>query len=66
MNFFRDIVTMSERLARDRVTMSRLMSEEDVTMYWKRFREVFGPQKEKLWDSLLIGLKKYHAILKGN
>jgi hypothetical protein len=38
---------------------------EDVTTFWKRFREIFSPQQEKLWDGLLTGLQRYHRVLEG-
>ncbi|PSN49554.1 hypothetical protein C0J52_04984 [Blattella germanica] len=43
--------------------MSRLINVQDVKSYWARFREIFTPQREKLWDGLLLGLQKYHPIL---
>lgn len=45
--------------------MSRLLKNNDVKLYWDRFREIFSPEKEKLWDCLMIGLPKYHSILQG-
>lgn len=44
--------------------LSRSISPKDMTEYWKRYREVFSRDKEKLWDALMIGLHKYHDILK--
>jgi hypothetical protein len=46
-------------------TVSRIISMEDVTTFWKRFREIFSPQQEKLWDGLLTGLQRYHRVLEG-
>lgn len=47
-------------------TLSRLLDNKDVTIYWQRFRDVFTPDKEKLWDCMLLGFQKYHSILQGN
>jgi hypothetical protein len=38
---------------------------EDVTTFWKKFREIFSPQQEKVWDGLLTGLQRYHRVLEG-
>jgi hypothetical protein len=46
-------------------TVSRIISTEDVTTFWQRFREIFSPQQEKLWDGLLTGLQRYHRVLEG-
>ncbi|XP_011299599.1 dynein regulatory complex protein 1 [Fopius arisanus] len=46
------------------VTLSRSITAEDMTEYWRRYREIFSRNKEKLWDALMIGLHKYHEILK--
>jgi 3-hydroxy-3-methylglutaryl CoA synthase len=46
-------------------TVSRIISTEDITTFWKRFREIFSPQQEKLWDGLLTGLQRYHRVLEG-
>ncbi|KAB0793354.1 hypothetical protein PPYR_12974 [Photinus pyralis] len=59
------ILTMSSRLSRKRSTISRLMSEEDIKTYWERYRTMFSLEREEIWDALLIGLQKYHEILKG-
>lgn len=58
------ILTMTSRLSRKRSTISRLMSVEDVTTYWERYRTMFTSESEEIWDALLIGLQKYHEILK--
>lgn len=41
------------------------MTEEDVLMFWKRFREVYSPSKDQVWNAVLRGLQKYLLILKG-
>lgn len=57
-------MSFQDRLTEEKLTISRNLTVEDVTKFWKRYREVFPAKKEKLWDGLLIGLQKYHAILK--
>jgi len=61
--FHRFHTNLTSNLAVKHSTVSRLLSTQDVTTYWARFREVFSPQREKLWDGLLIGLQRYHHIL---
>ncbi|XP_069705691.1 dynein regulatory complex protein 1 isoform X2 [Periplaneta americana] len=55
--------TLTSSLTVKPSTMSRLLSPQDITAYWTRFREIFSPQQEKLWDGLLFGLQRYHRIL---
>ncbi|XP_032669249.1 dynein regulatory complex protein 1 isoform X2 [Odontomachus brunneus] len=56
--------TFQEKLTAKKAIISRNMSIEDVTNFWKRYSEIFSVKKERLWDGLLVGLKKYHEILK--
>ncbi|XP_066991987.2 dynein regulatory complex protein 1 [Anabrus simplex] len=56
-------INMSSRLSQKRSTVSRLLTVEDVKAYWERFRKIFSPQREKVWDSFMLGLQKYHSIL---
>ncbi|KAL0107505.1 hypothetical protein PUN28_014670 [Cardiocondyla obscurior] len=56
--------TFQEKLTERKTIVSRNMSIQDVTNFWKRYTEIFPTKKERLWDGLLIGLKKYHEILK--
>ena len=58
------IPSFHDKLLNNNVTLSRSLTTEDITNYWKRYREIFSTKKEKLWDGLLIGLHKYHDILK--
>lgn len=37
----------------------------DLEDYWNRYLQIFTPDKEKLWDGLLLGLDKYYVILQG-
>jgi hypothetical protein len=59
------LTNLTSNLSVKRSTVSRLLSTQDVTAFWTRFREIFSPQEEKLWDGLLIGLQMYHRILEG-
>lgn len=56
--------TFQEKIAAKKAIVSRSMTTEDVTNFWKRYNEIFSVKKERLWDGLLVGLKKYHEILK--
>lgn len=47
------------------MAISRSLKSEDVLMFWSKYKEVFSPQKEKLWDGLLFGLNKYLPVLQG-
>ncbi|XP_043476968.1 dynein regulatory complex protein 1 [Leptopilina heterotoma] len=53
-----------EKLINQKFTISRNIQTEDITKFWGRYREIFNEEKETLWDALLIGLNKYHDILK--
>lgn len=55
--------TMVTRLERVHNTISRLLSPDDIEHFWKRYREIFSNDKEKLWNSLEHGLKVYLKIL---
>jgi len=63
--FFRPHRTLLSSSSMKHSTVSRIISMEDVTTFWKRFREIFSPQQEKLWDGLLTGLQRYHRVLEG-
>lgn len=54
----------SNKQYHNKITLSRSISEKDMIEYWQRYRDIFSPEKEKLWDALMIGLNKYHEILK--
>ncbi|XP_043274905.1 dynein regulatory complex protein 1 [Venturia canescens] len=56
--------TPSLRDHRKVASVSRSLTNEDVSCFWKSYRDIFPSKKEKLWDGLLIGLHKYHDILK--
>lgn len=63
--FFRPHRNLMSSLSMKHSTVSRIIPTEDVTTFWKRFREIFSPQQEKLWDGLLTGLQRYHRVLEG-
>ncbi|XP_014480631.1 PREDICTED: dynein regulatory complex protein 1 [Dinoponera quadriceps] len=56
--------TFQEKLIAKKAIVSRNMTIADVTNFWKRYSEIFSVKKERLWDGLLVGLRKYHEILK--
>ncbi|XP_025154296.1 dynein regulatory complex protein 1 [Harpegnathos saltator] len=56
--------TFQEKLIAKTAIVSRSMTCEDVKNFWARYTEIFPIKKERLWDGLLVGLKKYHEILK--
>ncbi|XP_039292632.1 uncharacterized protein LOC111047661 [Nilaparvata lugens] len=39
------------------------MSRGDVDAYWNNYKHVFIEDNEKLWDALMMGLRKYHSVL---
>lgn len=57
-------MSFKSKLSHQELTVSRNLSVKDVTEFWQRYRDIFSPKKEKLWDGLLIGLHKYHEVLK--
>lgn len=57
-------LTFQEKLTEKKTVVSRNMTIQDITNFWKRYSEIFPAKKERLWDGLLIGLKKYHKVLK--
>lgn len=56
--------TFQEKLIQKKSVVSRSITTEEVTNFWKRYNEIFPAKKERLWDGLLVGLKKYHEVLK--
>lgn len=56
--------SFQEKLTEKKTVVSRNMTIQDVTNFWKRYGEIFPAKKERLWDGLLVGLKKYHKVLK--
>lgn len=55
---------MEDRSAKVKSTVSRLLSPNDVQQFWKRFENIFTPEKEKVWQSLEYGLSQYLKVLK--
>lgn len=60
----KEMSSFEERLQEKKYTISRNLTAEDVQNYWSNYRKIFGTQKQKLWDAILIGLNKYHGVLK--
>lgn len=55
---------MTARLARVRTTVSRMITSDDIESYWEKYTMLFPKEREKVWDSLFEGLKRYHDLLK--
>ncbi|XP_017788469.1 PREDICTED: dynein regulatory complex protein 1 [Habropoda laboriosa] len=49
---------------KEKMTVSRSITDKDITEFWQRYQNIFSEDKKRLWENLLVGLKKYHAILK--
>lgn len=60
----KEMISFEERLKEKKYTISRNLTAEDVTNYWSNYRKIFGAEKQKLWDAILIGLSKYYDVLK--
>lgn len=60
----KEMLSFEERLREKKFTISRSLTVQDVESFWLKYREIFGPQKEKLWDAILMGLNKYFEVLK--
>ncbi|XP_076279610.1 dynein regulatory complex protein 1 isoform X2 [Lasioglossum baleicum] len=58
------IVPIDKKEIKVKITASRNITDEDITEFWQRYSNIFSPEKEQLWDNLLVGLKKYHLVLK--
>ncbi|XP_076249879.1 dynein regulatory complex protein 1 [Rhynchophorus ferrugineus] len=58
------VPTTGARLEKKRLSISRILSEKDINNYWEKFKQNFGQDRVRVWDALLVGLKKYHEILK--
>lgn len=55
---------MEDRATKVKSTVSRLLAPSDVQKFWKRFENIFTPEKEKVWQSLEYGLSQYLKVLK--
>ncbi|PNF14348.1 hypothetical protein B7P43_G05569 [Cryptotermes secundus] len=60
---YRHLTNLTSSFSAKHSTLCRLISTQDVANFWTKFREIFSPEREKLWDGLLIGLQRYHCIL---
>ncbi|XP_076386517.1 dynein regulatory complex protein 1 isoform X2 [Megachile rotundata] len=56
--------TDNKKEFKEKVTVSRNITEDDITEFWERYRNIFSEDRERLWDNLIVGLKKYYEILK--
>ncbi|XP_076232104.1 dynein regulatory complex protein 1 isoform X1 [Calliopsis andreniformis] len=56
--------TVGTRVLTEKSTVSRNITEQDMITFWEKYRNIFSKDKETLWDHLLVGLKKYHDVLK--
>lgn len=54
----------TKRTVKEKLTVSRNITDEDITAFWERYRYIFSEDRERLWDNLLVGLKKYYEVLK--
>ncbi|XP_034182082.1 dynein regulatory complex protein 1 [Osmia lignaria lignaria] len=52
------------KILKEKETVSRNITDEDIIMFWDRYRDMFSEDRERLWDNLFVGLKKYYDILK--
>ncbi|XP_050578989.1 dynein regulatory complex protein 1 isoform X2 [Bombus affinis] len=62
--FVKREVPPDKKVIKEKVTISRNITDDDITDFWERYRNIFPKDKERLWDNLLIGLKKYYEVLK--
>ncbi|XP_008212645.1 dynein regulatory complex protein 1 [Nasonia vitripennis] len=60
----KEMISFEERLNEKKYTISRNLAAEDVQNYWSNYRKIFGTQKQKLWDAILVGLSKYYEVLR--
>ncbi|XP_076626610.1 dynein regulatory complex protein 1 [Colletes latitarsis] len=58
------VVPIAKRILKVKVTVSRNITDKDITEFWQRYKSIFSADKERLWDNLLVGLKKYYEMLK--
>ncbi|CAL7946984.1 unnamed protein product [Xylocopa violacea] len=54
----------SKKTVKEKITVSRNITNEDIIEFWQRYRNIFSEDRERLWDNLLVGLKKYYEVLK--
>lgn len=55
---------VEKAVLKEKVTVSRNIIKEDITYFWKQYQKIFSSDGERLWDNLLVGLKKYYEVLK--
>ncbi|XP_026666774.1 dynein regulatory complex protein 1 [Ceratina calcarata] len=54
----------SKRTVKEKLTVSRNITDEDIIKFWEQYRNIFSQDRERLWDNLLVGVKKYYEVLK--
>lgn len=57
--------TMEEKLDSDFGFYNEEQRKEQMQSFWMEYKSLFGSKQERLWDTLLLGLQKYHEILRG-
>ncbi|OAD52188.1 hypothetical protein WN48_02753 [Eufriesea mexicana] len=62
--FVKKEIFPNKKIFKEKTTVSRNITDQDITEFWKRYRNIFSKDKERLWDNLLVGLKKYYGVLK--
>ncbi|XP_011493818.1 PREDICTED: dynein regulatory complex protein 1 [Ceratosolen solmsi marchali] len=56
-------ISFEDKLGENKVTISRNLTEEDVKNFWSQYRDIIDKDKEKLWETILMALNKYHEVL---
>ncbi|KOX80024.1 hypothetical protein WN51_06436 [Melipona quadrifasciata] len=62
--FVKKEASPDKKIIKEKVTISRNITDNDIIEFWERYRNIFSKDKERLWDNLLVGLKKYYEVLK--
>lgn len=62
--FVKKEASPDKKIIKEKVTVSRNITDNDIIDFWERYRNIFSKDKERLWDNLLVGLKKYYEVLK--
>ncbi|XP_043510116.1 dynein regulatory complex protein 1 isoform X2 [Frieseomelitta varia] len=62
--FVKKEASPDKKIIKEKVTISRNITDNDIIDFWERYQNIFSKDKERLWDNLLVGLKKYYEVLK--
>ncbi|XP_076675333.1 dynein regulatory complex protein 1 [Andrena cerasifolii] len=54
----------AQGVLKEKMTVSRNITEKDIIQFWQQYRNIFSEDRERLWDNLLLGLKKYYEVLR--